>query len=62
MSFGLSELNVEYRKVGKEFPFLRTFDVEAPAGQSPIQIGTLSPVTSHELFASAISIEGCSKD
>jgi hypothetical protein len=41
---------------------VRTFDVEAPAGQSPIQLGTLSPVASHELFASAISIEGCSKD
>ena len=42
--------------------FYRTFDVEAPPGQSPIQLGTLSPDASHELFASAISIEGCSKD
>jgi hypothetical protein len=39
-----------------------TFDVEAPAGQSPIQIGTLLPVASHDLFAPAIFIEGCSKD
>ena len=29
-----------------------TFNVEAPADQSPIQLGTLSPVASHGLFCS----------
>jgi len=28
----------------------RTLDVEAPADQAPIQLGTLSPVASHDLF------------
>ena len=28
-----------------------SLDVEAPADQSPIQLGTLSPVASHDLFA-----------
>jgi len=36
------------------FYFGTTFDVEAPAGQSPIKLGTLSPVASHDFALSLV--------
>lgn len=34
-----------------EILFSLTLDVEAPADQAPIQLETLSPVASHDLFS-----------
>ncbi len=42
---------------GRNFNFWRTLDVETPADQAPIQLETLSPVASHDLFASVGSAQ-----
>jgi hypothetical protein len=35
---------------------MATLDAEAPTGQAPIQLETLSPVASHDLFSGLHSV------